>query len=191
MRIPFAQQVWPCLRATIQTSRRTFLPVHWGLSILLSRVAFCKDISFFSLFLLLYIFAPFILSLESSGLSQDLNLDFVSDISGMNTCKSDVNSQLKHLSSDQKLKTWGISLSFLQNKKLQKTDQICHLSFSFNEKIFTPIRYIYKKKTSVSFLNSFIRQKYPSFVISVISSPLMDKPIRLLPTQLTCKKKKN
>lgn len=40
----------------------------------------------------------------------------------MNTCKSDVNSQLKHLSLDQNLKILGISYSFLQNKELQKTD---------------------------------------------------------------------
>lgn len=105
----------------------------------------------------------------------------------MNTCKSDVNSQLKHLSLDQNLKTLGISHSFLQNKELQKTDQICHLSFSFKEKSFTPARYTNKKKnpkTSVCFLNPFTIQKYPSFVISVISS-LTDKPVSLLPTQLT------
>ena len=157
---------------------------------MLSKVAFCKTVLFFQLFFLLHIFAFFsLLSLDSTGLSQDLNLDFVSDSSRMNTCKSDVNSQLKHLSSDQNLKTLGISHSFLQNKKLQKTDQICHLSFSFSEKSFTPIRYM-KKNPSVCFLNSFVRQKYPSFVISVISSPLMDKPIRLLPTQLVKKKKK-
>lgn len=109
----------------------------------------------------------------------------------MNTCKCDVNSLLKYLSSDQKLKTLSFPYSSLQKKKLQKTDQICHLSFSFNEKSFTHRRYIKKiPNTSVCFLNTFIRQKYPSFVISVISYPLTDKTLTLPPTQLTCKKKK-